>query len=363
MAILSPATTPAVGERPGTADGQAQVQAQAFQGLMTGIAVIAGLTHLSFLCLFLWAKAEALAVVNVASVLCYVWTFALARQGQVEKAWALTVLEVLGHAILASVVIGWDSGFHHYILLVIPVAVISTIRPLWLKSATVIGVCALYIGLDLGLRHRVPPEVLPARVLEGLYYFNVAGTMLILTFLAGCYYYLINQAQAALREMATTDPLTRLRNRRALVEAMRHEEHRVGRGHPHLSFILCDLDHFKSINDTHGHDAGDAVLQAVSRAIGDALRKVDIAARWGGEEFLIMMPDTDAQGATLVAERLRRAVESLNVAAPSGQTLRVSLTLGVATLRDKESGEQAIARADKALYDGKHAGRNRIVCA
>lgn len=364
MAVLSSSspvshTAPAA---PVVGDANLEAEVQAFGGLLQGIAVIAGLTHLSFLALFLWAKVDALAIVNVASVLSYVWAFMLARKGDLSKCWAVTVLEVLGHAILATVVIGWDSGFHHYILLVIPVAVISTMRP-WLKSASVLSVALTYIGLTLVVRHHTTPYVLAPKVLDGLYYFNVAGTMLILAFLAACYYYMINKAQDALREMATTDPLTRLRNRRSIMEAIRFEEQRVKRGHPHLSFILCDLDHFKQINDTHGHDAGDAVLRAVSHTLTQGLRKVDIVSRWGGEEFLLLLPDTDLSHATAVAERLRGAVEGLNVTLPKGPVMHPSMTVGVASLADGETVEQTIARADAALYEGKRGGRNRVIQA
>lgn len=341
-----------------------EVQPETFRKLMQGIAAIAALTHVSFLCVFLWAGVDLLALVNVGSVACYVWVFFVSRSPRyrIETAWTATVLEVLGHAVLATFVIGWGSGFHHYILLVIPVAVVSPIRPLALKAATVLAVALTYIVLDATLRHRVPPHVLPAAVQEGLYYFNVFGTMLILTFLAGCYYYLINQAHAALRELATTDPLTQLRNRRSITEAIRREEARVQRGVPYLSFVLCDLDHFKSINDTRGHDAGDLVLKAVSAALSKGVRDVDFLARWGGEEFLAVLPDTNGDGAALVAERLREFVAALELT-HDGQPLRVTTTLGVATLREGETAEQAIARADAALYEGKRGGRNRVVRA
>lgn len=337
-------------------------QPEAFCALLKGIGVLAGLTHVAFCGLFFWAGVKPLAYVNIASVLCYVAVFDLARRGHVEKAWALTVLEVLGHAILAVAVIGWDTGFHYYILLVIPVAVISAIRPVGLKAATVLGVMLTYLGLDVALRHQGPARDLPAYVVDGLHYFNVVGVMVILIFLAGYYYFLINRAAAALREMASTDPLTQLKNRRAIGEVIRREVSRVRRGQPSLSFVLCDLDHFKSINDTRGHDAGDLVLKQVSVALGEGIRDVDFVARWGGEEFLVLLPDTSMDGALIVAERLRKRIEALLIDG-HGEPFGVSMTLGVATLQPDESAEQAIARADAALYSGKRAGRNRVVQA
>jgi diguanylate cyclase len=336
---------------------------EVFRNLLQGIAVVAGLTHASFLALFLWAGVDVLAVVNVASVMCYVWIFFLARGGQIGKAWFLTVFEVLTHAMLATFVIGWDSSFHYYILLVIPVAVVSPMRPLLFKGATVLAVAGLYIGLDVAMRNAGAPHRLSAAVIDGLHYFNVFGTMLILTFLAGCYYYLIDKAHTALRTMAATDPLTQLHNRRSVIEIIGREESRLRRApQQQLSFVLCDLDHFKGINDSRGHETGDVVLKAVSRALSASIRDIDHLARWGGEEFLAVLPDTDAASAQRVAERLRADVEALNLSV-GGTPLTVSVTLGVATQRAGESAEQAIARADAALYEGKRGGRNRVVLA
>jgi diguanylate cyclase (GGDEF)-like protein len=337
-------------------------QPEAFRALLKGLSVVAGLTHMAFCGLFFWAGVTSLAYVNVASILSYVCVFELARRGAIEKAWAVTVLEVLAHAILAVAVIGWDSGFHYYILLVIPVAVISSIKPVSLKAVTVLGVMLTYLALDVVLRHQGPARTLSSGIIDGLHYFNVVGVMIILIFLAGYYYYLINKAAAALHEMASTDPLTQLKNRRAIGEVMRREVSRVRRGQPYLSFILCDLDHFKAINDTKGHDAGDQVLKQVSQALEASLRDVDFVARWGGEEFLAVLPDTDTGGAMLVAERLRKQIDKLHIDA-GAESFKISMTLGVATLQPGESAEQAIARADTALYDGKRAGRNRVVAA
>ncbi|MGC4062916.1 MAG: GGDEF domain-containing protein [Aquabacterium sp.] len=342
--------------------GTEAAQPEAFRALLQGIGIIAGLTHVAFCSLFFWTGVTTLAYINIGSVLCYVAVFELARRGAVERAWALAVLEVLGHAILAVAMIGWDTGFHYYILLVIPVAVISSIKPVSIKAITVLGVMLCYLVLDISFRHQGPAKELSSAVVDGLHYFNVLGVMIILIFLAGYYYYLINKAATALREMATTDSLTKLKNRRAVTEVMRREESRVRRGQPALSFILCDLDHFKHINDTKGHDVGDMVLQRVSQTLTSGMRDVDFLARWGGEEFLVVLPDTDAEGARIVAERLRSKINALLLEA-DGASFKVSLTLGVATMQATENAEQAIARADTALYDGKRGGRNQVVMA
>lgn len=345
-----------------TDEAKSTAQPEAFRALLQGIGVVAGFTHVAFGLLFYRAGVDLLAYANILSVLSYVLVVMWARQGQVDKAWALTVVEVLLHAMLAVTLIGWDSGFHYYILLVIPVAVVSPIRPMWFKAVVTLGVMASYLTLAVAARHSTPPNALTSSVMDGLHYFNVAGMMLILLFLAGYYYKLINEAEGLLKEIATTDPLTQLRNRRSINDIIRIEYKRVVRGYQILSFILCDLDHFKNINDTHGHDMGDTVLQAVSAALTVGVRDIDYLCRWGGEEFLVVLPNTELCGAILVAERLRALVADLNLAC--GETpVPVTLTLGVASSAPGESVEQLISRADAALYQGKHEGRNRVMAS
>ncbi|HEX5358270.1 MAG TPA: ATP-binding protein [Aquabacterium sp.] len=172
---------------------------QTFKGLLQCIAGIALPTHIAFLSIFAWCKVDLLAFVNVLSCACFVAVFFLARRNQINLALAMTGIEVVGHAVLASFVIGWASGFHHYVLLVLPVLVMSNLRPLWVKAAATLAVAMSYLGLDLLLRNSTPPHQLPLPVQDGLHYFNIFGTMLIMVFLAGVYYFLINRANEALR--------------------------------------------------------------------------------------------------------------------------------------------------------------------
>ncbi len=346
-------------EPPGDAS---RADADTFSSLMQLIAVLAGVTHAAFVGLFMWAEVRGLALVNVGSLVCYALVLLLARQKKPGAALALTVVEVVGHAIVATFVIGWHTGFHHYVLLAIPVVIMSTLQSLKLKVALVVALVITYLGMDVLLRGRLPPFELALQTANGLHYFNVFTAMLILIAMAGFYYYLIDQAQSSLHHLARTDPLTQLSNRLALTESIAHEHRRSCQGESPLSFIIGDLDHFKAINDTHGHEVGDKVLTAVGQAMASAVRDIDHLGRWGGEEFLVVLPDADQASALQIAERLRQRVAAVTV--PSGAaTLKVSMTFGVSQVTGRESAEQAIARADVALYDGKHGGRNRVLLA
>jgi diguanylate cyclase (GGDEF)-like protein/PAS domain S-box-containing protein len=170
----------------------------------------------------------------------------------------------------------------------------------------------------------------------------------------------LKQAQADLRRMANTDGLTEIYNRRYFLELARLELERSIRYHHDLSILLMDLDHFKTFNDRYGHLTGDQVLLFFARVCQEQLRLNDIFARFGGEEFILLLPETGLQAACQVAERLRLAVQNTPFQAP-GRCETVHVSLGVAVLQDgSDTLEKMIQRADQALYRAKEAGRNRV---
>lgn len=153
---------------------------------------------------------------------------------------------------------------------------------------------------------------------------------------------------------ATTDALTGLLNRRGTEDAITSHVARSRRLRTAFSFVLCDIDHFKSVNDKFGHSTGDVVITGVAKSLRENLRVADFAGRWGGEEFLVCLPDTDLAGAILVAEKLRLAVERIDFDIPS-----VTISLGCAELGEDDF-HVALARADMNLYLAKSKGRNQV---
>jgi diguanylate cyclase (GGDEF)-like protein len=171
-------------------------------------------------------------------------------------------------------------------------------------------------------------------------------------------------ANQDLKRLANTDVLTGLANRRRFMEVLEAEIDRAQRYDRPLSLLLVDLDHFKDVNDTHGHTGGDEVLRAVADVLAAVCRDVDLAARIGGEEFAILLPETDARGAEHVAERARGRIAESHHRAPSGAGFRITASAGVASLgREVTSAEGLLQAADDALYRAKGEGRNRVVAA
>ena len=169
----------------------------------------------------------------------------------------------------------------------------------------------------------------------------------------------LGKSLAIIKEMSIRDELTGVYTRRHLMELLEHEYHRISRGGARFSVAMLDIDYFKSVNDTYGHLTGDEVLRTVSDVIANSLRSADFCGRYGGEEFLLVMTQTNINGALLCAERIRSTIEQSRF--PNmGADFRVTVSLGVTEFGGKEDIPTMIERADKALYRAKETGRNRV---
>jgi diguanylate cyclase (GGDEF)-like protein len=167
-----------------------------------------------------------------------------------------------------------------------------------------------------------------------------------------------------LRDQSIRDPLTGLFNRRYLEETLARELSRAERKSHPLGLLLVDIDHFKRLNDTHGHDAGDAALAEVGRLLGRSFRASDVTCRYGGEEFVVVLPDAQRDFTVARAESLREAVKELRLAAKGGPSQAITVSVGVAHFPDDGRTPEALVRAaDVALYAAKAQGRDRVVVA
>ena len=267
---------------------------------------------------------------------------------------------VFAQSLLAVYVLGADAGFQYYLLATIPPGFAQLDRRLPFKLLQTALIIAFYLACDSWLvRYAIPLYPYPEYFLATLRHLNTVGSCAMLAGGAYVQAQVIKESSDALRRVASTDALTGLLNRRRFAEIAEHELARSRRtGHP-LTLALGDVDFFKRINDCHGHAAGDHVLQTVANLLQGALRDYDSVARWGGEEFVVLLPDTDASRAQAIVERLRQTIADSH---PSfeGALIPVTITLGVAQFADDDNWHAVVARADEALYRGKAAGRNRV---
>lgn len=170
----------------------------------------------------------------------------------------------------------------------------------------------------------------------------------------------LSEANTRLAEASRTDALTGLLNRRGFLAAWELEAPRGRRSGRPTTLVLADLDGFKSINDSAGHLAGDELLRRVAAALAEAVRAQDVVARWGGEEFILMLPETTLEGGVEVAEKLRRSIAAVRLDVGGAEALGVTASFGIAEHLPGERLERTVAAADAALYRAKHAGRDRV---
>ncbi|WP_188310330.1 GGDEF domain-containing protein [Arenimonas fontis] len=261
-------------------------------------------------------------------------------------AWGLTALHLGGHEVQMH------EALQRLVITTVAVSVLAVrgardLLPICLPGIVLGGV--LLWSLDPG----------PARALawatHPLLATVVAAVIAELLFRGNAQAFLANRQ---IRESALTDSLTGLPNRRAVDDALRAAHARVDRHGGHYAVVMADLDHFKRVNDTWGHAVGDEVLCELGRRLRAELRANDLAGRWGGEEFLILLQDVDADAAWRAAEKLRVRIGGELFVTSAGE-LPVTVSLGVALSRGAPRPEDVVNRADEALYEAKRGGRNR----
>jgi diguanylate cyclase (GGDEF)-like protein len=309
--------------------------------------------HAAFIGLFAWLHVPALALFNIYSVAS--WVAARAANARNHRRWAagLLLVEVVSHAVLAVWLLGWDSGFHYYLIPVIPFLIFDDDVPTRAVVAGAAVVTGVYVALHAFARQASSFPV-------WLQPLNIAVPLLALGVISYYFRMASIDAEHRMAALAMTDALTQLPNRRQLRAFLEQECVRSKRSQRPFAVILGDVDGFKQINDRRGHECGDEVLRAIAGLLRGSLRGQDQVARWGGEEFLVLLPETDLNGAQQLAEKLRMAVERFatdSVTPP----VTTTMTFGVAQAQLGAPVDDCLRRADAAMYAGKGRGKNCVV--
>lgn len=323
--------------------------------------MLAAGVDVAFFFIFHYLGSPILAWINVASVAMYAAAWWLLKHRRNLPGLVLIWIEVAVHTALGSLLIGWESGFHYYLLMFIP-AIYAGNRSFRRANIEVLCLWFFYAGLRV-VTYRVEPiQPISEAAVLGVCFFNFSVLFVMSSSLSWYYIRMVKQAHRTLRSMAITDPLTRLYNRRHMVELVNRDIPGNGTDNATLAFLLMDVDHFKQINDRYGHDCGDQVLSEISQLLKAALRDQDYVGRWGGEEFLAVLPNADSRQALQIAERVRQAVAEHDWNR-QGLDTPVTLSIGVSQHQPGEMLGDCVARADAALYASKHGGRNRVEVA
>lgn len=316
--------------------------------------------HFLFIGLFGVLGVMPLVAYNVASTVVFVLCMRLNRRGYYSTAFSVASVEVFVHSTLCAILIGWGTGFHYFIVGIIPFAIMLPRAGVSLKTAISVMIFVAYATVYFATMEATPPYPVELSIQSILNFMNLGIAFGAFTLLVHYLYTASVDAESTVQSISQTDQLTCLLNRRGMETHLVAARAALDRTGEPYSVILGDLDHFKHVNDEYGHSCGDSVLVAVAQALLDALRSRDVVCRWGGEEFLVLLPGTDGEGMGLVAAKLLKSVQEICV--PCGVSfVTVTITLGGATARPGFDSSRLVTAADRALYEGKAAGRNRYV--
>lgn len=334
----------------------------------TTLQLCAAAVHFTLIFMFGAAGVYPLVIFNCFSTLCYLLCGILIKKEKYTPLYYITYIEVSLHSYVAAIFVGWKAGFPMYIIGILPVIIymhFSFNEEKNLIETLLIGIFSLAIFLSCKVITYLNDPVYDISDAASFkfYIYNSFCTFGLILMFSVIFLNEIKSAQtvlenrnAQLDKIAGMDALTGLYNRRSMDKYLKSA---AASGNT-FTLIMCDIDNFKNINDTYGHNCGDIVLKEVSRTIVSSLRDGDYVCRWGGEEILILANNASLKDAAMAAERIRSHIEKLTVES-EGNIVNCTITLGAAENKEGSSLEDIINLADDRLYTGKRSGKNCVV--
>ncbi len=339
---------------------------------LEAVSIAITIVHLVMLLMFLSLTIWPMAVYNMIVVAYYLYVYKVVRSGSIYGGYIMTFIEITVQVIFGTLMLGWNVGFFMYVFAIIPLFFYlnllsedlnhSVIPPLFETLGAALLLAGCYV-----LGYRVPPRFeISDLVVHILFLYN---SMLSVLMVAAMSHLFILEKRYSMMSMteknqeldivASVDPLTGLINRRSMEKKLEAAYELAREKGTFFSLLMGDIDFFKKINDTYGHDFGDEALKVVADIFRSSVRDDDSICRWGGEEFLVLIAG-NKDDAVNIAERIRARIEE-NVIEKDGQEIRFTMTLGTTTYKPGYKIDKLIHQADENLYYGKEHGRNRVV--
>lgn len=331
--------------------------------------IILLLGHIIYLVLFYRFGVYQMVYYNYFSVAFYAVMYFLLHFKKIGKmSFTYLVLgEIIVHACMGAYYIGWSAGFTQIMLCIIPIPFfIAQNRkaiPYILSSFDVV----VFIVMRIIVTNRVAPYSFDTSRENILYIYNTLCSFIIIIYVSSIYIFTNehNKREAKaqnekLQKLATIDPLTQLFNRRAMMDFIKKIESNSRRTNSVYSMCLGDIDDFKHVNDTYGHEVGDKVLRAVSDVIAGNVPSEGYVCRWGGEEILFVVPNTDTESCEKIAKSICQKIHECTFKENS-RSFNISMTFGVYSVTPNENYDEGISKVDKLLYKGKNQGKNCVV--
>ncbi len=329
------------------------------------------LAHVIYLVMFILLGVKEMAVFNVFSVCFYGSLLYLVRKPRLRiPLLAAVLMEITVHACMGIYYIGWNNGFGMFMLFIMPVPFYMPLKKIYLPYLLSAVPLVVFVAAKIILGN-------PARSVYSfhdpvanntIYFINTFFGSVILLYVASIYMFdrelnkiRMTEKNESLQKIATIDPLTELFNRRAMMDYLKLVQSSCRKSKKSYIIAIGDIDDFKKVNDTYGHEAGDEVLKAVSKIMADNVPAEGYVSRWGGEEFLLLIPSNDIDVGISCADKVRREISELTFLHDSRIPYNVTVTIGMCKALPDDDFEKVISEADKRLYRGKNQGKNCVI--
>ncbi|HFU73921.1 MAG TPA: GGDEF domain-containing protein [Helicobacteraceae bacterium] len=326
------------------------------------VTYLAVLVHIILIAIFTFYNLIDLAILNIFSTLAWLYGRDLNNDGNQPMAIIFLSAEAIIHAIFAVAILGWQSGFQYYLL----TALIFNLFRHNITLTQTLGLITIFLGTFTTLHFFTADETytkLTPFMYDFIFYANMLIALTVMCFITYTFNQATTDAETTITQRANTDYLTGLHTRRSFSDDVDGDIKRSLINKKDSVVIMADIDHFKSINDTYGHDSGDKVLKEIAQRLKENLRFCDKVYRWGGEEFLIVLTNISLEDAKQVAQTLREDVQAATFIFNDIE-VHITMTFGIAPLNEKHPDiNTVIKQADSALYKGKQNGRNCIILA
>lgn len=329
--------------------------------------------HLALLVVFAILHVNIMVIMNILSICIYLIGSMKRFSADYNLFAILLCVEVLCHMFLTAICIGWDSGFYLYVIAVVPAAYYISFSARYIQkrsmhvSVATLSAFLVLISMRVLTRKYAPLYDISHQWESILFMFNALGScaaivysMIMLSSAVNDSFSSLNKKNKKLDKLANTDPLTDLYNRRGMKKRLETAIEDATAEGSEFCLILGDIDDFKRLNDTYGHDCGDYILVRVAQTIRGLIREDDFVCRWGGEEILILLNHCKKERAVEIAENLRLAICSRPFSY-DGYEVPASMTLGVQEYVEKSTQEELVKLADFKMYQGKQNGKNCVV--
>lgn len=337
------------------------------------VSLAVALGHLVFLILFYISGVTPLFIYNIFIVLMYAYSgLYWSRKGKYINVFVFLIVEIMVHSVFATILIGWNPGFMIYTITLIPICFYISFtldeikKDLKVSLYTSFAISVIYMTMIVVTRHCEPMSRINDKVEEVFFYLNNIIALAFLLYFAVLYVLEMRNMQRNLRvenveleEQANYDKLTHLLNRNSMSKYFNDIIEFSEIEDKNFCILMADIDDFKHVNDTYGHDCGDEVLKKIAAIITNDVRQGDLVFRWGGEEILVLIR-ADIKVATNVAHRICNHVAT-SITKYEDKDIRVTITIGVAAFMKGMTADELVKQADVKLYYGKTHGKDQVV--